>query len=111
MLVITIIFILELNGCVVHSLRSGGKPTPQFYIPNVDEFTEVKCIETCPYGEPYFLVGCGMGTVRLHSRASEKPLATLAGTGDPIGEGQPVVAIQWSHSKPFIFFALDSSSR
>jgi len=52
-----------------------------------------------------------MGTVRLHSRASEKPLATLAGTGDSIGEEQPVVAIQWSRSKPFIFFALDSSSR
>jgi len=25
------------TGCVVHSLRSGGKPTPQFYIPNVGE--------------------------------------------------------------------------
>jgi len=56
-------------------------------------------------------VGCGMGTVRLHSQASEKPIATLAGTGDPIGDGQLVVAIQWSRSKPFIFFALDSSSR
>lgn len=28
------------TGCVVHSLRSGGKPTPHFYIPNVGKFIQ-----------------------------------------------------------------------
>ncbi|KDR24443.1 WD repeat-containing protein 60 isoform X2 [Zootermopsis nevadensis] len=99
------------TGYVVHSLKNGGKPRPQFYVPNWGEFTDVKCIEPCPFGEPYFIIGCGDGTVRLHSQTSEKPLATMAGTGDPISEGPSVVSLQWSRSKPLIFFVLDSSSR
>jgi hypothetical protein len=29
-------------------------PVLVYFLP--DEFTDVKCIEPCPYGEPYFLV-------------------------------------------------------
>ncbi|XP_069694505.1 cytoplasmic dynein 2 intermediate chain 1 [Periplaneta americana] len=105
------LYIATNTGDVVHSLRSGGKPRPLLYVPKWDGYTVVHCIEVCPYGEPYFMIGCGEGTIRLHCQASEKPLAALAGTGDPIGQGPPIISLQWSHSKPFIFFALDSLSR
>ncbi|KAJ4431633.1 hypothetical protein ANN_20232, partial [Periplaneta americana] len=129
------LYIATNTGDVVHSLRSGGKPRPLLYVPKWGEwatkcyallcdgfhesrpatgtngYTVVHCIEICPYGEPYFMIGCGEGTIRLHCQASEKPLTALAGTGDPIGQGPPIISLQWSHSKPFIFFALDSLSR
>nr|CAD7255791.1 unnamed protein product [Timema shepardi] len=56
-------------------------------------------------------VGGIEGSVRLHSRASEKPLTMLAGTGDVLGQGPPIIALQWSRCRPCVFFALDTSSR
>ncbi|CAG2066635.1 unnamed protein product, partial [Timema podura] len=50
------LYVATNTGQVVHCLKTGGKPSPRTYIPNCDGFTSAKCIETCPFDEPFFLV-------------------------------------------------------
>ncbi|KAK3930958.1 Cytoplasmic dynein 2 intermediate chain 1 [Frankliniella fusca] len=99
------------TGHVVHGLSSGGRTHPALYPPHWDCLAPATCICPCPYGLPYFLVGCGDGTIRLHSRLTARPLLSVAGSGGAIGAGPAISVLQWSNSRPCIFFALDCESR
>ncbi|XP_063216273.1 cytoplasmic dynein 2 intermediate chain 1 isoform X2 [Bacillus rossius redtenbacheri] len=105
------LYVATISGQVVHCLRSGGKPQPSTYVSTWGGLSSASCIEPCPFGLPFFLVGCMEGIVRLHSQASTKPLLTLAATGDALGQGPPILTVQWSKSRPFVFFVLDNLSR
>ncbi len=61
----------------------------------------------CPFGEQFFLAGSDDGNVRLHSVTAERPLITWPGTVD----GQPILKLIWSPSRPCVFIILDSDSR
>ncbi|XP_067012310.2 cytoplasmic dynein 2 intermediate chain 1 [Anabrus simplex] len=106
------LYVSTTAGVVVHCLRNGGKPRPRLYTTDaVEGFSVASCLESCPFSQPFFLVGCEDGAIRLHSRWSDKPLTTLAGTGDAPGRGAAVRSIQWSAARPGIFFVLDNQSR
>ncbi|XP_052127244.1 cytoplasmic dynein 2 intermediate chain 1 isoform X3 [Frankliniella occidentalis] len=99
------------TGHAVHGLSSGGRAHPTVYPPHWDCLSPATCICPCPFGLPYFLVGCGDGTVRLHSRLTARPLLSVAGSGGVVGAGPAISVLQWSNSRPCIFFALDCESR
>lgn len=51
-----------------------------------------------------FQVGCGDGSVRLHVFRNEQPVAEWRCGGGP------VVALQWSQTRPAVFCVLDAAS-
>ena len=53
------------------------------------------------------LAGSDDGSVRLHATTNERPLITWPGTVD----GQPIVKLVWSTSRPCVFVVLDTASR
>lgn len=48
-------------------------------------------------------MGCGDGTIRLHAVSNEQPVAEWR-------SGGPVVALQWSQTRPAVFCVLDADS-
>ena len=67
----------------------------------------VRSLSFCPFGEGYMLAGSDDGSVRLHAATNERPLITWPGTVD----GQPIVKLVWSTSRPCVFVVLDTASR
>ena len=97
-------------GHVHHGSIHGAdhKPSPRFYKAELESDIAVRSLTFCPFGgEQFILAGCDDGSVRLHSVTSEKPLITWPGTVD----GQPILQIIWSPSRPCVFYILDSDSR
>ncbi|XP_064797972.1 cytoplasmic dynein 2 intermediate chain 1 isoform X5 [Oncorhynchus masou masou] len=95
-------------GLVNHGTSHGLKAPPKFYRPQVVGFrpVDVASIDFSPFGEPIFLVGCGDGSVRLHTVLSEQPLMEWTSST----AGQPVVSVQWAQTRPTVFCVLDAAS-
>uniref|UniRef100_A0A4W5N8S6 Dynein 2 intermediate chain 1 n=1 Tax=Hucho hucho TaxID=62062 RepID=A0A4W5N8S6_9TELE len=95
-------------GLVNHGTSHGLKAPPKFYRPQVVGFrpVDVTSINFSPFGEPIFLVGCGDGSVRLHTVLSEQPLMEWTSST----AGQPVVSVQWAQTRPTVFCVLDAAS-
>ena len=100
------LFVAMGNGHIFHgSIHAEHRPSPRHYKGELDSSVAVRSLTFCPFGgEQFFLAGCDDGSVRLHSVASEKPLITWPGTVD----GQPILQILWSPSRPGVFYILDS---
>lgn len=102
------LFVATGNGYIIHgSVHADHKPSPRQYKADLESNIGVRSLTFCPFGEHFILAGCDDGSVRLHSLTSEKPLITWPGTVD----GQPIVQIIWSPSRPCVFYILDSDSR
>jgi WD40 repeat protein len=98
------------NGTVLHvSVQSADhRPNPRSYKPELDALSAaIRSLAFCPFGEGYMLAGSDDGTVRLHATTNERPLITWPGTVD----GQPIVKLIWSTSRPCVFVVLDTASR
>ncbi|XP_067107613.1 cytoplasmic dynein 2 intermediate chain 1 isoform X3 [Osmerus mordax] len=95
-------------GLVNHGTSHGLKAPPKFYRPKMvgARPVDVTSIDFSPFEETFFLVGCGDGSVRLHTVASEQPV--LEWTGSTAGD--PVVSVQWAQTRPAVFCVLDATS-
>ncbi|XP_058251633.1 cytoplasmic dynein 2 intermediate chain 1 isoform X2 [Hemibagrus wyckioides] len=94
-------------GLVRHGTRHGLRAVPKLYRPKGGEKpAEVTALEFCPAGEPFFLVGCSDGSVRLHALACDE--AVCEWTVGP-GHGS-VQCVQFSPTRCSVFCALDSTS-
>ena len=84
------------------------RPNPRSFKPDVEVLSAaVRSLSFCPFGEGYMLAGSDDGSVRLHAATNERPLITWPGTVD----GQPIVRLLWSTSRPCVFVVLDTASR
>ena len=84
------------------------RPNPRSFKPDLEVLSAaVRSLSFCPFGEGYMLVGSDDGSVRLHATTNERPLITWPGTVD----GQPIVKLAWSTSRPCVFVVLDTASR
>ena len=84
------------------------RPNPRSFKPDLDVLSAaVRSLSFCPFGEGYMLAGSDDGSVRLHATTNERPLITWPGTVD----GQPIVKLVWSTSRPCVFVVLDTASR
>ncbi|XP_025084636.1 WD repeat-containing protein 60-like isoform X2 [Pomacea canaliculata] len=93
-------------GQVIHGVRFGSRVYPRVFQPVADSPCCVTCIDFSPFGEPYFLAGCEDGTVNLYHTSSEHPLTSWS----TFSSGYSIVSIQWSQSRPAVFFVLNTNS-
>ncbi|KAB5578980.1 hypothetical protein PHYPO_G00189290 [Pangasianodon hypophthalmus] len=100
-------FIGSNMALVRHGTRHGVRAFPKLYRPKEGERpAEVTALEFCPTGEPFFLVGCSDGWVRLHALACEEAVCEWA-----VGSGRGAVqCVQFSPTRCCVFCALDSAS-
>uniref|UniRef100_U3JWU0 Dynein 2 intermediate chain 1 n=1 Tax=Ficedula albicollis TaxID=59894 RepID=U3JWU0_FICAL len=102
-------FIVGTNiGLVGHGTRHDLKVVPKLFRPQESRLRSISitAIDFFPFGKPLFLVGCSNGSIRLHQMTSEYPLIQW----NDSTKGQPIIALQWSLTRPAVFFALDASS-
>ncbi|XP_022541084.2 cytoplasmic dynein 2 intermediate chain 1 isoform X2 [Astyanax mexicanus] len=94
-------------GVVRRGTRHGLRAVPKLYRPEDGERpADITALDFCPSGEPFFLVGCSDGTVRLHSVLREEPVSEWStGSGDV-----PVLSVLWSRTRPSVFCVLDAAS-
>lgn len=72
--------------------------------------TATNCIEIAPFSSKYFLTGCENGNIRLHSRFYERSLMNLCNSQTEHDRGQAIDAIEWSQSRPCLFYVKDRAS-
>ena len=77
------------------------------YKPEFDTLSACRSITFCPFQEGYMLAGSDDGQVRLHATTNERPLISWPGSVD----GQPILQVIWSTSRPCVFYVLDNVSR
>ncbi|CAN7981120.1 unnamed protein product, partial [Ixodes pacificus] len=92
-------------GCVLHCDLYGGKTSPKMYRSRDDNTqTDAKCLSCSPHRIPFFLVGTGAGSLRLHSIKSELAVREWTTPSE-------VKSVKWSPSNPAAFFSLDAEGR
>ncbi|GLV38042.1 Transferrin 3 [Carabus blaptoides fortunei] len=96
------------NYGVLHCLASGMKPKPKYY--GSADRSRTNCLQLAPFSSKYFLAGCENGNIKLHSRFYEHSLMNLCNSQVETGRGQAIDIIEWSQSRPCVFYVKDSSS-
>jgi len=95
------------QGFMLHSSRFGDKVNPKYFDLNEnDSRIEVSSIDHCPWDLPYILVGCTDGSVTLFNSRQGYPLVKWL----LFSRGAGISKVQWSRSKPGVFFSLDKES-
>ncbi|KAI5627327.1 WD repeat-containing protein 60 isoform X1 [Silurus asotus] len=98
-------FIGSNMGLVRHGTRNGLHAVPKLYRPKDGETpADITALEFCPNGEPYFLVGCSDGVVRLHACVCEEAVCEWA-----VCSGS-VQCVSFSPTRCSVFCTLDSAS-
>ncbi|OCT73877.1 cytoplasmic dynein 2 intermediate chain 1 isoform X1 [Xenopus laevis] len=94
-------------GIVVRGTRYGLTEPSKQYQPRHGKLTpsKVTAIDFSPFGAPAFLAGCSDGCIRLHSLGAEFPIMQWSNSTG----GQSVAALQWSLTRPTVFFVLDAA--
>ncbi|KAK3568175.1 hypothetical protein QTP86_033291 [Hemibagrus guttatus] len=100
-------FIGSNMGLVRHGTRHGLRAVPKLYRPKGGEKpADVTALEFSPTGEPFFLVGCSDGSVRLHALVCDEAVCEWT-----VGSGHgSVQCVQFSPTRCSVFCALDSTS-
>ncbi|CAI9598884.1 unnamed protein product, partial [Staurois parvus] len=95
-------------GILTHGTRYGLIEPPVQYTSLHSKLrpSKVTAIDFSPFAVPAFLAGCTDGCIRLHTMSAEYPVMQW---NDTTG-GQPIIALQWSLTRPTLFFVLDAAS-
>ncbi|XP_076650972.1 cytoplasmic dynein 2 intermediate chain 1 [Halictus rubicundus] len=101
-------YIATNSSNVLHATCIGNKASPSMYKKfDTSPCGNINCIETCPFEQSFFLVGCDDGTIRLHCLNIEKPILQLKDENNMYS----ITSLQWSKTKPFTIFVLDNNWR
>ncbi|KAF7995227.1 hypothetical protein HCN44_004699 [Aphidius gifuensis] len=101
------LYIATNTSKVIKANRNGRNFKPLEFNGNFSGAVGTTYIENCPFDQPYFLVGCTDGTIRLHNTTTERPILQL----NNYKSSASIKTIQWSRSRPLTIFALDDESR
>ncbi|XP_056375524.1 cytoplasmic dynein 2 intermediate chain 1 isoform X2 [Hyla sarda] len=95
-------------GLVTHGTRYGLIEPPLQYTSLHSKLrpSQVTAIDFSPLGAAALLAGCSDGSIRLHTMSTEFP----AMQWNDSTSGQSVTALQWSLTRPTVFFVLDAAS-
>ncbi|XP_076828350.1 cytoplasmic dynein 2 intermediate chain 1 isoform X1 [Brachyhypopomus gauderio] len=98
-------FIGMSTGLVMRGTRHGLRAEPKVYTPSEGGMpAEVTTLNFCPNREPFFLVGCSDGTLRLHYLLRAEPVCEWR-----VGSGG-VRSVCWCPTRPAVFCVLDAVS-
>ncbi|KAM8967161.1 cytoplasmic dynein 2 intermediate chain 1 [Pelodytes ibericus] len=94
-------------GIVTHGTRYGLTEPPKHYKPLRSKIrpSQVTAIDFSPFDTPAFLAGCSDGCIRLHRTSSEFPDMQWNHSTN----GQSISALQWSLTRPTVFFVMDAA--
>ncbi|XP_011337865.2 WD repeat-containing protein 60 [Ooceraea biroi] len=102
------IYIATNSTDVLHATCIGNRTNPLTYKPaEISECGSSTCIDVCPFGQSFFLLGCDNGTIRLHCLNVERPIVQLKNEQYT----DRIEALQWSKTKPLTIYTLDTNSR
>ncbi|XP_076436992.1 cytoplasmic dynein 2 intermediate chain 1-like [Babylonia areolata] len=93
-------------GQIIHGVRFGSRVFPRAYRPEIESPKLITCLDFSPFGEPYFLAGCEDGSVHLYHTSQKHPLSSWP----MFSEGHAILTVQWSRSRPAVFFVLAENS-
>ncbi|XP_075683526.1 cytoplasmic dynein 2 intermediate chain 1 [Rhinoderma darwinii] len=95
-------------GFVTHGTLYGLIEPPMQYtaLHNKLRPSQVTAIDFSPFGAAAFLAGCSDGSIRLHTMSTEFPAMQWSDSTN----GQSVTVLQWSFTRPTVFFVLDAAS-
>ncbi|XP_066441629.1 cytoplasmic dynein 2 intermediate chain 1 isoform X2 [Eleutherodactylus coqui] len=95
-------------GLITHGTRYGLMEPPLQYTSLHSKLrpAQVTAIDFSPFAVAAFLAGCSDGSVRLHTMSTEFP----AMEWNDSTNGRSVTALQWSFTRPTVFFVLDAAS-
>ncbi|XP_070174778.1 cytoplasmic dynein 2 intermediate chain 1-like isoform X2 [Littorina saxatilis] len=99
-------FVASDLGQVIHGVRFGSRVFPRLYQPEIDSPKKITCLDFSPFDKPYFLTGCEDGSVSLYHTSLKHPLSTWS----TFCEDHSIVTVQWSRSRPVVFFVLAANS-
>ncbi|XP_053569806.1 cytoplasmic dynein 2 intermediate chain 1 [Bombina bombina] len=94
-------------GVITHGTLNGLMQPPKQYKPLHSKMRPAKitAIDFSPFEIPAFLAGCSDGCIRLHMTSAEAPALQWTDSTD----GHSITALQWSLTRPTVFFVLDSA--
>ncbi|KAE8595737.1 hypothetical protein XENTR_v10015862 [Xenopus tropicalis] len=94
-------------GIVARGTRYGLAEPPKQYKPRHGKLrpSKITAIDFSPFSVPAFLAGCSDGCIRLHSLHAEFPIMQWSDSTS----GHSVTALQWSLTRPTVFFVLDAA--
>ncbi|XP_073437714.1 cytoplasmic dynein 2 intermediate chain 1 isoform X2 [Dendrobates tinctorius] len=95
-------------GLVTHGTQYGLIEPPMQYRSMHSKLrpSQVTAIDFSPFGAAAFLAGCSDGCIRLHTMSTAFPAVQW----DDSTNGHSVTALQWSLTRPTVFFVLDAAS-
>ncbi|XP_066930454.1 cytoplasmic dynein 2 intermediate chain 1-like isoform X5 [Clytia hemisphaerica] len=93
------------SGEILHMTRFSNRPTPRLFRQG-EGSNKVNSIDINPWKMPYMLACYDDGCVRLFHVKTEDALMTWANTTS----GASLLHVQWSRSRPSVFFTMDSDS-
>ncbi|XP_066259273.1 cytoplasmic dynein 2 intermediate chain 1 [Euwallacea similis] len=99
------IYVSTSNGFILHCLDSGKPGSTKMF--HSESKSEAICLENCPFSSSHFLAGYANGDIILFSKTTDQPLLVLQNK-DQIDISK-VQIIHWSKTKPFLFYAKDST--
>uniref|UniRef100_H2ZUZ2 Dynein 2 intermediate chain 1 n=1 Tax=Latimeria chalumnae TaxID=7897 RepID=H2ZUZ2_LATCH len=91
------------------NLRIEKRKSQQRFSPQSTKVapSELRKVDASLFIQPIiFLVGCSDGSIRVHEMNTEYPTMQWRDSTD----GQPIIAMQWSLTRPAVFFVLDAVS-
>ncbi|KAJ7386827.1 hypothetical protein OS493_006857 [Desmophyllum pertusum] len=94
------------GGYVLHCERHGGRAPPKAHRPVIENLVNIASLDLSPWQLPCMLAGSEDGNLWLFNLKNELPLLSWStSTG-----GSGILSVQWSRSKPSVFYVLDSNS-
>lgn len=94
------------GGYVLHCERHGSRAPPKAHGPVIESLMNIAAIDLSPWQLPCMLAGSDDGSLWLFNLKNATPLLSWsASTG-----GNGILSLQWSRSKPSVFYVLDSNS-
>ncbi|XP_078377920.1 cytoplasmic dynein 2 intermediate chain 1-like isoform X2 [Oculina patagonica] len=94
------------GGYVLHCERHGSRAPPKAHRPAIESLVNIAAVDLSPWQLPCMLAGSDDGNLWLFNLKNEIPLLSWSSSTG----GSAILSLQWSRSKPSVFYVLDSNS-
>ncbi|XP_058954836.2 cytoplasmic dynein 2 intermediate chain 1 isoform X2 [Pocillopora verrucosa] len=92
------------GGYILHCERHGSRAPPKAHRPAIENLVNVSAVDLSPWQLPCMLAGTEDGNLWLFNLKNEIPLFSWSTNGNGI------ISVQWSRSRPSVFYVLDINS-
>lgn len=94
------------GGYILHCERHGGRAPPKAHRPAIENLVNVSAVDPSPWQVPCMLAGTEDGNLWLFNLKNQTPLFSWSASTN----GDGIISVQWSRSRPSVFYVLDVNS-